>query len=454
MQGPNSRVRRVLLAALAVVVLGSCNNSGGGSGGTVGCDSDECKLTASDAKFENSFGLVVSVSGDTAVVGASLNDEQGVASGAAYVFERDDGEWKEVQKIFPDDGVAGDRFGSAVSVNGDVMIIGARTAVGPGPSAGAAYIYRFDGDEWVQEQRLTDFLGATGDSFGSAVSISGDNAVVGAFRDNLGVRLKAGSASIFTFNGVSWALLQKISAADRTQGDFFGSAVAIDGGLMVIGAPGEEIRTVSVPGIRADTDSGAAYVFAFNGTAWTQVSKLKAQRAALGCEIAGAKSDFFAGDRFGVSVDVDGVNIVVGADEIEFRRRPVGGSCQLNTLVSGTGGIYVYRQGFFSTDFQAKLEPADPAPNQLLGRSVGIDGDIIVGGARGDSSVESFGGSAYVFRFDGADWAQDEKITASDSEPLDWFGESIAVDGDTAIVGAFGDDDSGPLSGAAYTFGL
>ena len=101
---------------------------------------------------------------------------------------------------------------------------------------------------------------------------------------------------------------------------------------------------------------------------------------------------------------------------------------------------------------QAKLTAADPAPDDWFGRSVAIDGQTAVVGSVGDDNVGTDSGSAYVFTRSGATWTQEAKLTASDAAGSDNFGFSVAVSGDTAVVGAFGDDDRGLNSGSAYVF--
>lgn len=446
MQVPNSRVLRVVFVAVAVLLLGSCKDSGGGSGGD-SCGGGECKLTASDASFGEAFGFAVAISGDEVLVGSSLNVENGPSSGAAYVFRRDGSRFEQIQKLLASDGEPGDRFGSSVSIDGDVLVVGARTADdGMGAAVGSAYVFRLIDDEWTEEAEIFADDGEDGDSFGRSVSISDDVIVVGAPRDNDG-GVKSGSAYVFRYNGVdTWVQEDKIVASDPTAGDFYGTAVAVDGDVIAVGSPEED---------DSGRDSGAVYAYGYNGVDWDEDQKIKAFREPLACESPTVKDDSYPDDAFGISVAVDGDRILIGADGREIRRQPA--ACQLNIITNGTGGAYVYQEtapGSGAWILEFLFEPTDFAPAQLFGRSVSISGDVVVAGSRADSDAASFGGSAYVFRFDGLDWAQDQKITASDAEPSDWLGESIAVDGETTIVGAFGDDDNGPQAGAAYVFGL
>ncbi len=153
------------------------------------------KLVASDAAAIDQFGLSVSISGDTAIVGARLNDDVPNDSGSAYVFEKVAGTWTQVAKLTASDAAAGDGFGTSVSISGDTAIVG---AVGDGPG-GSAYVFVKPGGGWAdanEDAKLTASDAAAGDSFGGSVSISGDTVIVGAPLDD-DVPNDSGSAYVF-----------------------------------------------------------------------------------------------------------------------------------------------------------------------------------------------------------------------------------------------------------------
>lgn len=135
------------------------------------------KLTSSDGEAEDQFGYSVSVSGDTAIVGAWGDDDHGVQSGSAYIFTRNGGTWTEQAKLTASDMAQGDHFGTSVAISGDTIIAGADWNDSQGQRSGAAYIFTLNGGEWI-EQKLTASDAAVDDYFGSTVSISGDTAVV------------------------------------------------------------------------------------------------------------------------------------------------------------------------------------------------------------------------------------------------------------------------------------
>jgi hypothetical protein len=210
------------------------------------------KLTASDAAASDKFGWSVSISGDTAVIGAYLDDDAGASSGSAYVFTRSGGVWSQAQKLAAADGAETDTFGFSVSVSGDVALIGAWQDDDAGSASGSAYVFTRSGGVWSQTQKLTASDAAAGDNFSYSVSVSGDVAVIGARADgDLGA--SAGSAYVFTRSGGVWSQTRKITAADGAAADYFGLGASVSGDAAIVGAWQNDA---------AGANSGAAYFFA------------------------------------------------------------------------------------------------------------------------------------------------------------------------------------------------
>ena len=380
------------------------------------------KLTAGDGAAYHYFGGAVALSGDTAVVGAWGADVSGtLGQGAAYVFARNQGgadQWGQVKKLAAADGAAYDRFGYAVAINGqaDAVVVGAYYAnVGGASRQGAAYIFiRNQGgspDNWGQVKKLVASEGAANDYFGRAVAISGESVMVGAVGDDAG----RGAAYLFSRNqdgANGWGQVQKLTAADGAGGDNFGVAVAgNDAHTFILGAPGD------------DAWKGAAYVFARQASNWMQRWKT-------------AAADGAANDQFGRSVAISGDTLVVGALGDDSLK----GSAYI--LARNWGGADNWGQ-------VKKLTASDGAADDWFGFTVAISGDTVVVGARGN---DSYKGAAYVFarNWGGADnWGQVKKLTAIGSVANDYFGWSVAISGDTIVVGAYGDDG---YRGAAYVF--
>ena len=263
----------------------------------------EIKLTTDDAAVRDYFGYTVSVDGDTAVIGAHYDGDGGTLSGSAYVFSRNLGgadNWGQVAKLTASDAAASDFFGISVSVDGDTAVIGAYRNDDAGLNSGSAYVFsRNQGgaDNWGQVVKLTASDAAAGDIFGYSVSVDGDTAVIGAVYANDDGGLSSGSAYVFSRHqggADNWGQVSKLTADDAARGDSFGNSVSVDGDTAVIGAVADR---------DAGRLSGSAYVFSRNqGGAdnWGQVTKLTA-------------SDAAEEDRFGKSVSVDGDTAVIGA---------------------------------------------------------------------------------------------------------------------------------------------
>jgi len=310
--------------------------------------------------------------------------------------------YMEMAKLTASDAAAYDSFGYSVAIDGDTVVVGAS---GDGAERGAAYVFRTldGGATYVELAKLTAADAAADDCFGSSVAIDGSTVVIGAGRNwyaNTG-----GALYVFrtTDGGATYDLVAKLTPADGRDGDGFGDSVAIDDGIIVVGARGDD---------DAGGNAGAVYVFRTTdgGATYDQVAKLTADDGA-------------AHDYFGWSVAIDGNTIVVGA------------------YFDGDGGwrsgaAYVFRttDGGATYDQVAKLTAADAAEEDRFGNSVAIDGDTIVVGAVFDYYSNS--GSAYVFRTSdgGATYGQVAKLIASDASSKAYFGMSVAIDGDTVVV--------------------
>jgi len=376
----------------------------------------------------------------------------------------------EVAKLTASDAAAGDDFGDrGVAIDGDTIVIGADRDDDAGEDSGSAYVFRTtDGGATYDEvAKLTASDGAAGDLFGHSVAIDGATIVVGA----LGADNESGSVYVFRTSdgGASYDQVAKLIAADRAQSDRFGNSVAIDGATVVVGAYWE------------NNQQGSAYVFhtSDGGATYDEITKLTA-------------SDAAAYDKFGISVAIDGGTVVVG-------------SYWDDDHGSKSGSAYVFRMIYGDTTYGqvAKLTAFDGAADDNLGRSVAIAGDTVVVGAdhrgsggpgavyvfltadggatygqvakltasdaaagdnfgwsvaiAGDTVVvgTSYKEAVYVFRTTGsATYAQAAKLTASDAAANDRFGSTVVIDGGTVVVGAHGNDDAGSDSGSAYVFSL
>lgn len=219
-----------------------------------GLDWEEAqKLTASDAFVGDQFGWSVSISGDRIVVGAIDDDDLGDSSGAAYVFQRTPSGWIEANKLLASDGRWSARFGHAVSVESDVVLVG-QVEQGPPPDRpGSAYVFRWDGAIWVEEARLrgTDVESS---QFGYSVSLECDRALVGAPNWRSGGTAQ-GAAYLFEHGPAGWSLVESIQECSQEDLYAYGAAVAVGPDTALVGATGDDV---------AGVDAGAAFALALD----------------------------------------------------------------------------------------------------------------------------------------------------------------------------------------------
>ncbi|MCU0595456.1 MAG: FG-GAP repeat protein, partial [Desulfobacterota bacterium] len=205
----------------------------------------QAKLTASDGAEGDAFGVSVAVSDQTIIVGAEGDDDYGQDSGSAYLFYQNGTAWVEEAKLLAKNGKMGDRFGSSVALSGNVAVVGAPHPNVADGEPGSACVFRFNGEGWIEEARLTALDGKAGDRFGASVSISADYIVVGA--PGAG---GSGAYYVFKFDGSEWNLKGKGVPTDKADGQEFGGAVSISGDVILSGAAGDSEK--------AD-QAGAAY---------------------------------------------------------------------------------------------------------------------------------------------------------------------------------------------------
>jgi hypothetical protein len=403
--------RLVIVAALFLLVLPAD-----------GVWKQRSHLFADDAVAYDVFGETVAISGDTIVVGArGDNTPAGDDAGSAYVFVSTGGTWSQQSHLFANDAAAGDQFGASVAISGDTIVVGAPE---DNSSAGSAYVFVRTGAAWSQQARLSADDASAHDKFGSSVGIDGDTIAVGAEYDDTAAGNLAGSAYVFARSSGSWTQQGHLFADNATQNDFFGTSVAVWGDYVVVGAP------TAFAGVLGG--AGAAYVFVRSGGTWSQQGYLYADAASVG-------------DLFGDSVAILSNTVVVGAPDDDTSS---GGP--------DAGSVYVFTRGGSTWGQQAHLFADDAKPNDQFGGCVAITGNsVLVGAHYDDTAAATHAGSAYVFIRDGGGWVQQDHLFAYDAEVEDYFGRSVAISGQVAVVGAdFDDTADGTRAGSAYVFGF
>ena len=432
------------------------------------------KLHASDTVGGDQFGTTLAMSGDYAIVGAPRKDDFGNNSGAAYIFTRQGTEWVEQAKLVAPDARAGDYFGISVAIDGDTALVGGHRINKPTADAGSVYVFERLGNSWIQTAHLTAPDATKFAYFGFSVGIDGNTAIVGATRDDE-EGVDAGAAYVFVRTGIQWTFQQKLLGNNIESDDNFGYAVDVDGDFAIVTAP-------------KNKGNGAAYIYQRDGTVWEQKrNRIRIRMIPIDPDGASA---------FGTSVDISGETAVIGAVGGRVGQDLVGaayvftrneppfwnqhtkltasdsnGGDQLgyavaisgNEVIAGapkhsagglsSGAAYIYEQKEDGTWIESiKLSDGETASEDQFGISVSISGSFAISGAQQDDDVAPNAGAAYVFERSGSLWLQRAKFTANDAKAGDLFGNTVAINGETVIIGAPGVDDAGPESGAAYVF--
>ncbi len=384
------------------------------------------KLLASDGIADDNFGTSVSLSGNTAVFGSPFYDSNGLSNnGAVYVYIFDGSIWQESAIIIPSNAADNDEFGHSVSLDGTRLLVGSpyKTVNGVG-NTGAAYIFDFDGTNWVQTEQLDMSTVATqiiNANFGISVSLLGDKALVGAYKDKSASVSTAGAAYIFTLQTGSWNTNPvQLLANNAAVLDRFGLSVSLDINQALIGA-------ISHAG------KGAAYVFDMTLVGGVETWSLSSQIN---------DSTGLANDSFGYSVSLDNKRALIGANA--------------NDLAANTAGaafIYDYNTSSSSWVKSKTLTAGDAANFDMFGTAVDLSGNIaIVAAPRKLSSSSVNNGKVYMYRKFGSNWIEINTFLPTATSTESELGHSIEIDADSIIAGAWFDNEKDLLAGAGYIF--
>lgn len=460
---------------------------------------------ASNPGENDRFGLAMAISGDTLVVGAQLEDSNGVGvngdqdnddapdSGAVYVFRRQGSTWAQEAYIKASNTDPNDQFGTSVAIAGDVLVVGAPGEDGADAgiggnensdgldAAGAVYVFRRTGSTWAQEAYVKASNPGAADLFGFYVAVDGDTLAVGAPRedgngeDGQGDNSVADSGAVYVFrhNGSEWAQEAYLKASNPDPNDQFGFRLDLDGSTLAI-ASINEASASDAPADNSAPGAGAVYVFRRDGAEWEQEDYLKAEEPG-GPTTVGEQTEP-TGDQFGIRVAVDGDTIVVGAHFEDSNAREIDGDATSNAALNA-GAAYVFRRGNGGNWSQeAYLKPSNVDAGDLFGQNFALVGDLLVVASNGedsnatgvggnkDSNDAESAGAVFLFRRNGTTWREEAYIKASNTQQGDNFGFNVAMTSDTLAVGAAledsgiggidigQNDESQPNSGAFYIF--
>jgi hypothetical protein len=394
------------------------------------------------------FGRSVALEGDTLAVGA-------VSEGAVYVFTRTNGTWRQQGVVRPPAFASSmDQFGFRVALSGDTLAVAARYedsgAAGvngdetdnSADNSGAVYVFTRSGGVWSRQAFIKASNPNVSDWFGQGLALSGDTLAVGASREassatgingNQADNSASGSGAVYVFTRTSgsWSQQAYVKASNAAAADGFGSAVALEGDTMAVGASGEDSGATGVDGNPADESasaSGAVYVFARTAGAWSQQAYLKA-------------SNTGADDLFGAEVALSGDTLAVNAPSEASWASGVNGN-QADNSVSNAGAVYVFVRSGTSWRQQAYLKSNAPAAGQRFGSSLRVDGDHLLIGCPTESSPATQSGAAYLFSRRDGEWSQLAYLRAPNADAMDYFGMGVAISGGTVVVGAYLEDSA------------
>jgi len=382
----------------------------------------------------------------------------------------------EIQQFTSPNLVSGDQFGLSAAIQDDVIVIGSQQG-GPG-SEGRMWIFRQVEGLWEEEALFTPPPPGGANWFGHDVDIDGD-VILASVPLRSSVVTLAGSIFVFRWNGVAWVQEQELMAPDAEFNDGLGRSAAVSGDTIVAGAPGEDTK---------GNNAGAAYVWVFDGIMWQPQAKLLPR-------------DISNNDQFGWACDIQGDRAVIGArlgdcgaggvppgavyvyersgtawelvDKIIGPALPTGTEFGSAVALDGdatvvgawaedqsngtNGATYVYRLMAGAWELEAKLTIQDPVPNlggEVFGTTVAISGDTILVGARLEDSLADGSGSAYLFRRNGTTWDPGTRLVASDGGFSDLFGESVAIEAGRGVICASQKDQRIGIGSAYYYEGL
>jgi len=373
------------------------------------------KILASDGENDDWFGFSIDIDGDYAIIGARWDDVNDIVNaGSAYIFKFDGENWVEETKIYASDGEEGDWFGHSVSISGDYAIVSAASDETTDKASGSVYVFKRDNTSWREEQKLVvdPEGGKSTIDFGWSVCIEGEYALIGAMNDDdLGD--SSGSTYVYKYDGSRWNQEQKLLAEDGKAWAYFGYCISIDGDNAIIGA-------------RSDEYIGAAYIFTLEGETWTQKQKL-------------VSADGVAGDYFGRSVFINGEYAIVGAN------------CD-DDNGEDSGSVYIFNYNGSSWMQQAKIKASDGEPEEEFGDAVYINDNYALIGMQFDDENGMYSGSAYIFKRNGVNWLEQEKLIPPDGGFWEQFGNSVFMKDDFVFICALYDDENGQYSGSAYVY--
>lgn len=376
------------------------------------------RLVPPDGAARDLFGKSLALDGNIAVIGAyfkTVNNQRG--AGQVYIYERSGTSWSPATTLAASTPHAYDRFGHAVAAANGWLAVGAYQADTPSEDAGSVTFFQRDASGWMRRSVIASPIPQARAYFGSSLGLDGGRAIAGAF----GANAFRGSAVVCRLVAGSWEV-EKLTASAAAPYSYFGYAVALAGDLAAVGAPNEIVEKRH--------GAGAVYLFRRVGSSWTQIARVTNPQPET--------NDFFV-----CALAIDNGLLVVGA-----QNKRVHGQANAGSVL-----VFRERNGSWEADHVFAADPAQGGG--VLGVSLASSGNLLVVGAPGETNAEDRStGAAYLMRrtLDSAAWTPLLRLEPSADYHLQRYGFSVGANGDTVAIGAFGSDDAGANSGAAYLY--
>lgn len=439
----------------------------------------QAQLTDIGGSASDWFGNRVAIEGDTAVIASPGDDVIFADRGSVQIYTRSGTTWTRRTALDPGLGGASDFFGSSVSIhNGSVAVGAPGNDITASGNEGAVYVFTGSGATWSLQQKLTRSGAIVGDSLGGAVAVRGDTIVCGIANYDGIAGTNQGIGIFFTRNGTTWGASEIFQPNETQSGATFGSAVAMSDEFVAVGATNwskaganfagaayafrrangvpAKTNTLAAPSPLTDANFGnrmassgnrlVVGAYAEDGTAGPNQGAVYVYKFQDDCLVLEQKllpSVQQADANFGRAVAIDGTTIVVGAP---FE----------NDGIADAGAAYIYFFNGTSWVEQARIASPEPAAGNRFGYSVAISGNrAVIGAPYDDVSALTDAGSAHSYTRTGSAWAFEHAFLIASPTSLDYSGWSVAVDGDSVLIGVPGYDTTASISqngGAAYFF--
>ncbi len=365
----------------------------------------------------SSYAARCAMDGDWAIVGAPGSNVVAPGAGQAFVYHRTNGVWQETQQLFASDGESSDSFGSAVAMDGDLAVISAWTSDDVASGSGSAYVFERVGNSWIERQKLLPSIPLNQAQFGNAVAIDGDRIVVGAWLDSFSGP-DVGAAYIYERLGLTWTEVARLQPVGLASSASFGGTVSIDGDRVACGA----------------LLGRAVYVFQRSTQGvWSQQQKLV---------YTGNTLEFTA--NFGAGVALNGSTLFVTSEDT------VGAAIRggRTFVYQEIAGVWTETQTLTSLDVESFDTFAIVRSQGEFAIGVAFDDD------QGPQSC-----ALYAFKRYNGLWSQIGKVLANDGVPQQFMIYTPSLSGTSLMVGAPADDEGCPNgqncnTGAVYFFDL